>query len=320
MKTEEEFAPIYSGWSPRERQTFDTLRNHYTRLRAELGSSVYITRQMLAQAAGSNAIGTASKFMGYIEQLHGDQPPRGRRADAPSQPDSSEPAPPAIQAAFDGVRKALEGACKAVLDLRAQEGRELADQYQRLQREYLGSADARERALAERIADLEKASSGAGDESWKNAAVVEELRSALQAAISERDAERASVDKLTVAHRLALAQLATAEAHVQAAHTRVSAQAADIGRLTQERDDLADAVKQAAEMGLENAALHERAAALSEQVTCFDKLVRDMEYRHQQERESLREHYEHKLKEAYRQRSVGLLGAPLSLDDRGERG
>jgi chromosome segregation ATPase len=258
--------------------------------------------------------------MGYIEELLGDQPPRGRRADAPREPDSSEPAPPAIQAAFEGVRKAVEGACKAVLDLRAQEGRELADQYQRLQREYLASADAREHALAERIADLEAASSGAGDESWESTAVVEELRSALQAAISERDAEQARVDESTVAHQLALAQLATAEAHVQAAHTRVSAQAADIGRLTRERDDLADTATRAAHMGLENVALHERVAVLSEQVTCFERLIRDMEDRHQQEREHLRAHYEQELKEARRQRPVALLGAPFPRDDRGERG
>ena len=130
------------------------------RLRLEVGPFKYITRHMLKDAYGSTHTGTASKFQGHIEEIEDDQPPRGHRADTGRQPDSSEPAPLVIQTAFDGVRKAVEGALNSVLELRAKEGLELADRYQRLQREYLASADAREQALAERIADLEKASRG----------------------------------------------------------------------------------------------------------------------------------------------------------------
>lgn len=314
--TDEEFAPIYSGWSPRERQTFNALRTRYKDLRGEVGSTVYITRKMLAEAFGSTtSIGTASKFMKHIEALENDQPPRNRRTEAPRQSDSSEPAPPAIEAAFDAVRKALDGACKVVLDLRSQEGRELAEQHQRLRRELLASAEAREQALAERIADLEAASSAAGEESWDNATAMDELRTALEAAISERDAEKVRADQATTAHQLALAQLATAEAHVQAAHIRSSAQAVDIGRLTQERDDLIETAKRAAELGLENAALRERA----DQAARLETMIADLHAGHAQEREAMRAAYEAALAEE-RQRRFGWLGVPVREGDKGERG
>lgn len=303
----------YRAWSASEQATFVGLWEGYIALRAQLGPDGYISRAMLGDAFGTKHRGTPSKFMRLIEELEDDQPPRGRRAQPP-RPDSSEPVPPAIETAFDAVRKAVDGARKAILDLRSQEGRELTEQYQRLQREQLASADAREQALAERIADLEVASSAAGEESWDNAAALEELRTALQAATSECDAEKLRADQATTAYELALARLAAAEAQVQAGEVRSGVQAAEIVRLTQERDDLVDTATQAAELGLENAALRERA----DQAARLETMIALMDARHAQEREAMRATYEAALAEE-RQRRLGWLGVPVRQGD-GERG
>lgn len=271
--TDEEFAPTYGAWSPRERQTFSALRTRYKELRAEVGSAVYITRQMLAQAAGSNSIGTASKFMKFIEALEDDQPQRNRRAEAPRHTDSSEPAPPAIQAAFDGVYKALEAACRAVLDLRAKEGLELAEHYQRLQREYLAGADAREQALAERIADLEAASSGAGEESWDQAAVAEELRAALQAAISDRDAAQAKAEQAIRAHEIDSGRLAAADAHGETLMAGLAMRSAEVSRLVEEVERLKADAASGVELRTENAVLRDRVTSLSEEVRRLETLM-----------------------------------------------
>lgn len=321
LKRIEEFKKTerYRAWSASEQATFVGLWKSYMALRAQLGPDKYISRAMLGEAYGTRHQGTPSKFMRHIEDLEDDQPSRGRRAQAPRQPASSEPAPPAIQTAFDGIRKTLEAALNAVMECRAREGQELSEQYQRLQREYLAAADAREQALSERIADLETASSGAGAESWDNAAEVDELRSALRAVTSQRDAETTRADQATTAHQLALAQRAAAEAQVQASEVRANASAADVVRLAQERDSLADAATRAAEMGLENSALRERAVALGEQITRLESLIIENERRHQQEREALRAQYAREFGGADR-RAPGWLGAPVHGDNEGERG
>lgn len=302
----------YRGWSTREQNTFVALWKTYMALRSNVGPFTYITRQMLLKAHGTHHMGTVSKFMTVIEEQENDQPPRGRRAEA-QQSGSTEAASPAIQTAFDGVAKALEAALNVVLECRTQEVQELSTQYQRLQREYLVAADAREQALSERIADLEKTSAGAGEESWNDAAAVEELRLALEAVTSERDAEKNRADQATTAYQLALAQLATAEAHVQASAVRAAAQATEIGRLTQERDDLVEVATRSAELGLENAALRERA----DQAARLETIIAQMDVRHAQERETMRAAHEAALAEE-RQRRLGWLGVPLSSQE--ERG
>jgi len=79
----------------------------YRELRQKLGPFEYISRAMLAKAYGSNSTGTAPKFMGVIEDLVGDQPPR-RRAPEKPQENVSSPHPASVQSAFDGLRTALD--------------------------------------------------------------------------------------------------------------------------------------------------------------------------------------------------------------------
>lgn len=148
---------------------------------------------------------------------------------------------------------------------------------------------------------------------------------ALQSATSENDAEKSRADRAVTAHQLVLAQLAAPEAHVRAGAVRLDAQATEIARLTQERDSLAEAATSAAEMRLENSALQERVALLSEQVACHDNLIVSLEDRHVREREAVRAHCEAAIAEERRktaalQARLGWLGLQTSGTPTGERG
>jgi hypothetical protein len=322
---EEEFknSATYRDWSPGERTTFNALLDVYRKLRIKVGPFVYITRNMLKDAYGTAHVGTASKFQGHIEEIENDQPPRGRRAAAAPQPDSSEPPPAAIQTAFEGVQKALEAALNAVLEWRAREGQELSHQHQRLQREYLAAADAREQALSERIADLEKASAGAGEESWDHAAAIDEMRPALQAVTSERDAEKKRADQAMAALDAETAKVAIAQASVETCQERVNSQAVQLARLLQEQAGWQMATERAAELAAENAGLRERAAAFEDRAVGLEELLAEMDERNAREREAMRVAHEAVLAEERgrtAEREAKLLawfGAPVHRE--GER-
>ncbi len=325
--TEEEFkaTPTYRGWSAGERTTFNGLLDAYRKLRIKVGPFVYITRHMLKNAYGTTHVGTASKFQGHIEEIENDQPPK-RSTAAPRQPDSSEPAPPAIQTAFDGVGKAVEVALNAVLECRAREGLELAETYQRFQREYLAAADARERALGERIAGLEKDSTGTGEESCDLAARVEELRAALQAATSERDAAVARAEQAAHSQQLAQVQRASADAQVEALKASTLHHSAEVSRLLDERQGLEAAVAQTVELRAENAGLTARAAAMADQIGRLEKLMADMDARHERHRAAMEAAHNLALADERKRsavREAGLLakiGAPAEPTSQGERG
>jgi hypothetical protein len=312
--TEEEFKaePTYRGWSAGERKTFQGLLDAYRAKRLEVGPFKYITRHMLKDAYGTTHVGTASKFQSYIEEIENDQPPRKRHTEAPRQPDSPEPAPPAIQMAFDGVRKALEAALNTVLECRAREGLELAETYQRFQREYLAAADARERALCERIAGLEADSTGTGEESCDLAANVEELRAALQAATSERDAAVVRAEQAAHSQQLDHVQRAAAEALVEALKASAVHHSGEVWRLQGRCTALEGAAAEVPELRADNAALRERADALADQIRRQENVILEMNRRHEEERAAIRAAHDRELGEE-RQRSADREARLLGL-------
>jgi chromosome segregation ATPase len=259
----------------------------YRELRQKLGPFEYISRAMLAKAYGSNSTGTASKFMGVIEDLVGDQPPR-RRAPEKPQENVSSPHPASVQSAFDGLRTALDCLSAIVSDARTKESLELAERYQGLLREQQTAADARHDADQERIADLEQASSGAGEESWKDNEAAENLCAELQAAEAERDAQKARADQAAHAHELDRARLTAAEAQIDAQKTGAALEAAEVSRLLEERKGLEEAAARGAELQTENARLSDRVNALIGQVARQDLFILDVNGCHEAERAAIR--------------------------------
>lgn len=286
--TEEDFkaTPVYLGWSAGERTTFNGLHGAYRKLRTSVGPFVYIKRQMLAEAYGTTHVGTASKYQGHIELIENDQPPK-RSPAAPRQPDSSEGPPPTIRIAFEGAGKALELALTAVLECRAAEGLALAETYQRVQREHLAAADARERALCERIAGLEADSTNAGEESCDLAATVYELREALQVVTSERVAAVARAEQAEHGQELAQVHRASAEVQIEALKASAVNLSAEVSRLVTEREGLEAAVAQAMDLRAENVGLTARADVMSDQISCLEKLMADLNDRHERDRASM---------------------------------
>jgi hypothetical protein len=220
-------------WGDQELVTFLALLLTYRELRREIGPFEYMTRAMLAKAYGSNSSGTATKFMGVIEELEADQPPRKGPA-APSQGNVSSPHPVILQSAFDSARKALDTLSAVVSEVRSKECLELAERYQGLLREQQATADASEVADRKRIADLEQASSGAGDESWKNNEAAESLRTRLVGVEAERDAAVARAEQADHDRELDRVRLAAAEALVQALQAGAINHTAEVAHFQQQ--------------------------------------------------------------------------------------
>jgi len=291
--TEEEFkdAPIYRGWSAGERRTFQALLEDYRTLRLKVGPSVYVTRHMLTEAHGSKHVGTASKFQGYIEEIEDDQPPRGRRAEACREEQGSfqpSPHPAAVQNALNALQAAAEGVSKAVAAERVRASADAAVRYQQLLDDQRSAAEADLAAAQVRIADLEVASVRTGEESWETELVVEELRVGLSAAEMARDEALAAAKDLGQRLEVELAHSNAARTQIEILRKQVAAQAIQVSDLQKDVGFLTEATALGHKLRLENAALIERGAALTDQLERLQGLLREANERHERERASIR--------------------------------
>jgi hypothetical protein len=287
------------GWGDQELTTFLALLLTYRELRQK-GLSKYITREDLALAYGSNSTGTASKFMGVIEKIEADQPPRNRAPDT-SQANVSSPHSPSVQNAFESIRTALETASRAVLEARTAENEEISHRYQAILQEQQADAEVERQAYQVRVADLEKASSGAGAESWKNNEAAESLRAKLVGVEAERDAALARAHRADHGRELDQVQRASAQAQIDVLKAAAVNHSAEVSRLQGRCTALEGVAAEVPELRGENAALRERADALADQVGRQDVFILEMNRRHERELAAIRADYDSKLVEERRQ-------------------
>jgi regulator of replication initiation timing len=294
--TKDEALRKVEGWSPRENTTYEALRSKYRELREEGGPGLYITRKLLAEAYGSNSIGTASKFLGVIEAVEGDQPHIRRAAGGP---EAASPTPhsPAVQAALDGIQAALGRASDAIAEARAREGVDAAARYQRVLDDRQAAANADIAALEERIADLESAASGSGEESFDAGVEVAELRNSLSVAEAARDEASATAQDVTQRLEVELAHANAARAEIKALRGQIVEKTAAIADLKADARWHREAVELGHRLRLENAALNERAGALAYQIAHMETLLREANERHQRERSEMRAEFDRAMAE-----------------------
>jgi len=211
------------------------------------------------------------------------------------------------------------------LEARTAENDEISRRYQAVVQEQQAAAEAERQAHLMRIADLESASAGAGEESWDQAAIIEKLQSGLQAATVERDSEKKRADQAMAALDAETAKVAIAQACVETCQERVNSQAVQLARLLQEQAAWQMATERTAELAAENAGLRERAAAFEDRAVGLEKLLAEMDERNAREREAMRMAHEAVLAEergrtADLMTRLGWLGVPVSGGNSGQRG
>ncbi|MGX1322558.1 hypothetical protein AB7M17_006011 [Bradyrhizobium sp. USDA 377] len=258
---------------------------------------------------------------GVVVPLSSDQPHQKTKVER--QGANSSPLPPAVQAAFDAVAKALEEASNIVVEAGAAESADITRRFQMVLKDQEASFDTQHRADQERIADLEAAASGAGDESWLNHSNSEELRATLAVVEAERDA---AVAQAAHVRELDHVRLASAEAQVEILKAAAVNQSAEVSRLHEECKGLEEAAARSAELHTENVRLSDRVNVLVGQVARQDLFILDMNGRHEAERAAIRAEYERELADerersaAREARLLALMGAPVGSKYEGERG
>lgn len=295
MTKEEAFTKL-DQWSPRERKTYETILAAYRRLRDRLGPTAYIKRADLAAEYGSNSIGTASKYMPIIEALENDQPHHEAANGGPQSP-FSEPHSIAVQNAFNTAHGALETLSRAITDSRAAENAELSQRYQTILQDQQVAAEARQNADQARIADLEAAASGAGEESCENYSIADELRAALVEAEAERDAAMAQAEHIYNAREIDRAKMTSAEAQTALLQKAEAILSDEVLRLKTQCDQLAAEAASAADLRVNAEMLRERASSLESTIRRLEALIVENDRRHERDRDLLRSACEHELSE-----------------------
>jgi hypothetical protein len=148
----------------------------------------------------------------------------------------------------------------------------------------------------------------------------------MKAAASERDAAVARAEKAEHGQELAHVQRASADAQVEALQAGAVNHGAEVSRLLDERQGLEAAVAQTMELRAENAGLTARAAAMADQIGRLEKLMADMDARHERDRAAMEAAHNLALADERKRsavREAGLLakiGAPAESTSQGERG
>jgi hypothetical protein len=311
--TREEAEKQVADLSPDVRATLDKYWGACRDLRQTFGPGIHITREDVAFAAGTNSIDMASKWMALIEPIEGDQPfqtrpkkPSRDKGEAPSQH------APAVQAAIDGVVKALELVSKAFRDTQAAEVAEITRGFQTALQEQGDEFEEERQAGEALIADLRKAASGSGNRSWLNHEAAQELRAKLAAVEAELNAALARAEQANHGEDLAQVKLASAAEQVAALQAGAALQLAEVSRLLEERKGLEAAVAQTVELRAENAGLTARAAALADQIGRLENRLAEMDARYERERSAQRAAHDRELGEQ-RQRSADREARLLGL-------
>jgi hypothetical protein len=272
-------------------------------------------------------VGTASKFQNYIEEIEDDQPPRGRRAAAAQEEQGSSQSPHhplVVQNALNALLMAAEGVSKVIAAQRGKEAADAAGHYQRLLDDQRVAAEADLAAAGIRIADLEMASVGAGEESWGAEALVEELRTGLSAAEMARDQALAATREVAQRLEVELAHANASSVQIEVLRGQVATQVTEINNLRADARWLAEATDLGHKLRVENASLTERTASLTDQVNHLETLLRDANERHERERGQIRADHERALAEERqgwfdRESKFGWLGAPVNRTNEGGR-
>jgi chromosome segregation ATPase len=221
--TLEEALDKIASYKPRARATHEAVYAGYLTARQKkrlMGSTAPVTREEVRVEYGGNSTGTVSKYMLPIEIIEASKQEKAQAEPAQPQQDAQAKAlPTGMQKVFDAIRTALDALPAATSETITALSAEQSARYQAVLDQQKLSAEATLREATDRIADLESASYGAGEESEEHQWQAEELRTALNAAAAERDSFASSLN--------------TAKAEVQALKSEHDMDRAKIGYLEQ---------------------------------------------------------------------------------------